>query len=248
MNKPIPPLNALRAFEAGARHLHFARAADELAVTPTAISHQVRHLEGWFGTPLFSRQKRQLALTDAGATLYPVVSQALNQISEVSARIRHSAERSTLNVSATPTFGSRWLASRLGRFWETYPEIDLRIHHSVTLVDFRHDDVDLAIRWGQGPWPEVVAEKLMDAATVPMCSPSIMKGRHPLREPGDLRYHVLLHETNYQEWSEWMIAAGQEESDGQRGTVLNDPNSVARADIDGHGIFLGTPAMLSTDH
>ena len=247
MNRRLPPLNALRAFEAGARHLKFARAADELAVTPTAISHQIRHLEDWFGVALFSRNKRQLTLTDSGAQLYPVVSQALDRIAEVSCRIHQSIDRATLTVSVTPTFGSRWLASRLGRFWAAYPEIDLRIHHSVQLIDFKRDDVDLAIRWGLGPWPDVVSEKLIDAAAVPMCSPAKLKGLHPLLTPSDLRNHILLHETNHQEWSEWMIAAGLDEADGQRGPVLDDPNSLVRAAIEGHGVFLGTPTMFSTE-
>lgn len=247
MNRRHPPLNALRAFEAGARHLNFTRAAEELAVTPTAISHQIRHLEDWFGLALFNRNKRQLALTDSGAQLYPVISQALDRIAEASCRIRQSTDHATLTVSVTPTFGSRWLASRLGRFWEEYPEIDLRIHHSVQLVDFKRDDVDLTIRWGLGPWPEVVAEKLMEATAVPLCSPAKLKGVHPLLTPSDLRHHVLLHETNHQEWSEWMIAAGLDEADGQRGPVLDDPNSLARAAIEGHGVFLGTPAMLSSE-
>lgn len=247
MSRRTPPLNALRAFEAGARHLSFTRAADELAVTPTAISHQVRHLEEWFGLALFDRKKRKLSLTDPGAQLYPVISQALDRIAEASYRIRQSLDRSTLTVSATPTFGSRWLASRLGRFWADYPEIDLRIHHSVQLVDFKRDDVDLGIRWGLGQWPDIVSEKLMDAAAVPMCSPSKLKGAHPITEPGDLRYHTLLHETNHQEWSEWMIAAGLDEEDGQRGPVLDDPNSLVRAAIEGHGVFLGVPTMFCSE-
>lgn len=247
MNRRIPPLNALRAFEAGARHLNFTRAADELAVTPTAISHQVRHLEDWFGVVLFNRNKRQLALTDSGAQLYPVISQALDRIAEASCRIRQSVDRATLTVSVTPTFGSRWLASRLGRFWAEHPEIDLRIHHSVQLADFTRNDADLAIRWGLGLWTDVISVRLMDAAAVPICSPSKLAGSHPLLAPSDLRHHVLLHEINHQEWSEWMIAAGLDEADGRRGPVLDDPNSLVRAAIEGHGVFLGSPAMLSSE-
>ena len=247
MKRRLPPLNALRAFEAGARHLNFTRAADELAVTPTAVSHQVRQLEDWFGVPLFSRARRQLRLTDAGAQLYPAMSETLDRIAEISCRIRETPDRPTLTVSVTPTFGSRWLASRLGRFWMTHPDIDLRIHHSVHLADFTRDDVDMAIRWGLGQWPNTVSEKLMDAVAVPLCSPSLLDGPKPLVTLSDLRHHVLLHEKDYQEWTEWLIAAGVTDVDARRGPVIDDPNAIVSAAIEGHGIFLGTPAMMTAE-
>lgn len=247
MSRRLPPLNALRTFEAGAKHLNFTRAADELAVTPTAVSHQIRQLEDWFGVPLFQRGRRQLSLSEAGAQLYPVVTEAFERIAEASRRIRDLPERPVLTVSVTPTFGSRWLAARLGRFWIDHPEIDLRIHHSVHLVDLGRDDVDLAIRWGRGSWPGTVSERLMDAVAVPMCSPALLEGEHPLREPGDLRHHVLLHEKDRQEWTEWLIAAGLDDSAGRRGPVIDDPNSLVRAAVAGHGVFLGAVAMMSAE-
>ncbi|KAA3627459.1 MAG: transcriptional regulator GcvA [Proteobacteria bacterium] len=247
MRRRLPPLNALRAFEAGAGHLNFTRAAEELSVTPTAISHQVRQLEEWFGLPLFKRGSRRLSLTEAGAQLYPVVAEALDRIAESACRIRGQPDRPTLTVSVTPTFGSRWLAARLGKFWIEHPEIDLRVHHSVHLVDFKRDDVDLAVRWGLGAWPGTVSERLMDAVAMPLCSPALLTGPHPLREPVDLEHHVLLHEKDRQEWTEWLIAAGLDDAPGRRGPVIDDPNSLVRAAIAGHGVFLGSVTMMNAE-
>jgi LysR family transcriptional regulator, glycine cleavage system transcriptional activator len=247
MSRRLPPLNALRAFESGARHLNFTRAADDLSVTPTAISHQVRQLEEWFGVSLFERGKRKLSLTDAGAQLYPAVSEALDRIAEVACRIRQTPPRAGLTVSVTPTFGSRWLAARLGKFWLAHPDVDLRIHHSTHLVDLERDDVNLAIRWGLGGWPGVRTEWLMNAVAVPLCSPRLLEGNNPLREITDLRNHVLLHERDHQEWIEWLIAAGLDETDGRRGPVLDDPNSLVRAAVEGHGVFLGFLGMMTAE-
>lgn len=247
MSRRLPPLNALRAFEAGARHLNFTRAARDLSVTPTAISHQVRQLEDWFGTPLFNRGGRNLSLSEAGTQLYPAVAESLDRIAEVACRIRDLPPRPTLTISVTPTFGSRWLAARLGRFWVDHPHIDLRVHHSVHVVDLARDDVDLAVRWGLGQWPGAESEWLMRAVTVPLCSPKLLTGEKPLREVADLKHHVLLHERDYQEWTEWLIAAGLDGADGRRGPVIDDPNSLVRAAIEGHGVILSFPGLLRAE-
>ncbi|GJL81420.1 MAG: LysR family transcriptional regulator [marine bacterium B5-7] len=247
MKRRLPPLNALRAFEAGAHHLNFTRAADSLAVTPTAISHQVRQLEDWFGKPLFQRGGKQLTLTEAGSQLYPVIAEALDRINEVACRIRDSQERAALTVSVTPTFGTRWLATRLGRFWELHQDVDLRIHHSVHLVDLARDDIDLAIRWGLGSWNDCCSERLMDAVTMPLCSPKLLQGPNPLREISDLTKQVLLHDQVRQEWIEWLVAAGLDDSAARRGPVVGDPNSLVSAAIEGHGVFLGPVSMMSAE-
>ena len=247
MKRRLPPLNALRTFEAAASHLNFTHAADELAVTPTAVSHQIRQLEDWFGTALFVRGRRRMQLTEAGAHLYPAMAETLDRIAEVACRIRDARDRTTLTVSVTPTFGSRWLAARLGGFWQEYPDIDLRLHHSHSLVDFSRDDVDLAVRWGMGNWANTRVEKLMDGVTVPMCSPALLGGDHPLKTLNDLKYHVLLHDADHHEWIEWLKAAGVDDVDGQRGPVLDDPNTMVKAAIAGHGVLLGTTSMMSAE-
>jgi LysR family transcriptional regulator, glycine cleavage system transcriptional activator len=163
MARRLPPLNSLRAFEAGARHLSFTRAADELHVTQAAVSHQVKALEDHLGVRLFRRLTRRLALTEEGRALLPAVSEAFDRIAEAAERIGRDAGRSrTLTVSVTPSFGARWLVHRLGRFWREHPGIELRLHHSIQLVDFDRDDVDMAVRWGRGGWSGLAAEFLID--------------------------------------------------------------------------------------
>ncbi len=243
----MPPLKALLYFEAGARHLSFTKAANELSVTQTAVSHQVKHLEQWFGKSLFRRETRRLVLTEAGVGLYPVVAEALDKIAATAARIRAAPDRRTLTVSVTPTFGSRWLARRLGRFWQPHPDIDLRLHHSVQLVDFHRDDVDVAIRWGDGNWPDTSSEWLMAAVAMPLCCPELLSDPNALRRPSDLSRHTLLHEKDYQEWTEWLIGAGAADVDGRRGPVIDDPNSIVRAAVAGHGVMMGSPTMLRAE-
>lgn len=247
MPRRLPPLKALRAFESAARLMSFTRAADDLSVTQTAVSHQVRALEEWFGVSLFRRGGRKLALTESGKLLYPAVAEAFDRIAEVAERVRGVVDRRTLNISVTPTFGSRWLAQRLGRFWREHPDIDLRLHYSVQRVDFVRDGVDAAVRWGRGHWEGVEAERLMAAWAMPLCSPSLLAGERPLRKPADLAHHTLLHETDYQEWTEWLAAAGVRDVDGQRGSVINDPNIIVRAAVDGHGVAMGIPSMLADE-
>ncbi len=155
MARRLPPLNALRAFEAGARHLSFTKAAEELHVTQAAVSHQVKLLEKDLGVSLFRRMTRKLALTEAGRALMGVAGEALDAIAGEAARLRDAPGGRTLSLSLIPTFGVKWLAQRLGRFWAAHPDIDLRLHHSIHLVDFARDEVDAAVRWGGGAWPGV---------------------------------------------------------------------------------------------
>jgi len=247
MPRRLPPLKALRAFDSAARLMSFTRAGDDLSVTQTAVSHQVRALEEWFGVTLFHRGGRKLALTEPGKLLYPAVAEAFDRIAEVAERVRGVVDRRTLNISVTPTFGSRWLAQRLGRFWREHPDIDLRLHYSVQRVDFVRDGVNAAVRWGRGHWEGIVAERLMAAWAMPLCSPALLEGDRPLRKPADLAHHTLLHETDYQEWTEWLAAAGVRNVDGQRGSVINDPNIIVRAAVEGHGVAMGIPSMLAEE-
>ena len=244
MRRRLPPLNPLRTFEAAARLLSFTLAADELAVTQTAVSHQIRTLEDWFGLPLFRRGGRRLTMTEAGSSLYPTVTESLDRIAEVAHRVSAGPERNTLTISVTPTFGSRWLAERLARFWRRHPDIDLRLHYSVQPVDLVRNNVDAAVRWGRGRWAGLHAQRLIAAQAMPLCSPALLGGRHPLRVPADLAHHTLLHESDYQEWTEWLAAAGVQGVDANRGSVINDPNTIMRAAIDGLGVAIGIPSMF----
>jgi len=247
MKRRLPPLKALPVFEATARLMSFTRAAKDLSVTQTAVSHQIRTLEDWLGLPLFQRGGRKLSLTDAGMQLYPSIAEALERIAEIAERVRAGSDRETLTISVTPTFGSRWLAVRLKRFWSKHPDIDLRLHYSVQSVDLVRENIDAAVRWGRGRWAGLEAERLISAWAMPLCSPKLLEGEHPLRKPADLAHHTLLHESDYQEWTEWLAATDVRDVDGRRGSIINDPNTITRAAIDGLGVIMGIPSLLAED-
>jgi len=247
MPRRLPPLNALRAFEAGARHLSFTKAAEELHVTQAAVSHQIKALEEYLGVPLFRRMTRQVALTEAGRGLLPVLSDALDRIATAVETLRRRPESRTLTVTLTPAFGSRWLAGRLGGFWTSHPEIDLRLHHSVTVVDFAAEEVDMGVRWGSGDWPGLVSEFLISVDVTPVCSPALLEGKHPLRQPEDLRHHSLLHEEDHEDWVQWFITAGLDGNEARRGPTLGDAGVLLRAAADGHGVALGRLSLIGDD-
>ncbi len=247
MARRLPPLNALRAFEAGARHLSFTKAAEELYVTQAAISHQVKLLEQDLGVSLFRRMTRKLALTEAGRALQRVAGEALDAIAEAAERLRDAPGGRTLTLSLTPTFGVKWLAQRLGRFWALHPEIDLRLCHSNLLVDFSRDEMDAAVRWGGGAWPGLEAVYLMRAGLTPVCSPALIEGPHPLRTPKDLRHRTLLHERDYEEWTEWLAVAGAREVEARRGPMIDDPSVLHQAAIDGQGVALSSENLIRED-
>lgn len=247
MARRLPSLNALRAFEAGARHLSFTRAAEELSVSQTAISHQVRHLEDQLGAKLFERRARELRLTPSGSLLFPAVSRSLDGMAEAVARVRAAPASRPLTVSVAPTFGARWLSQRLGRFWREHPDVDVRLHHALKLVDLRRDDVDLAVRWGRGRWPGVKSEKLMEAHVTPLCSPALQEGEYPLRAPPDLRHHTLIQQKDTHEWAEWLAAAGVQGIEALRGPVVDDANVIIQLALAGDGVMLGSPELLSAE-
>ncbi len=247
MARRLPPLNALRAFEAGARHLSFTKAAEELHVTQAAVSHQVKLLERDLGVTLFRRMTRKLVLTGEGRTLLGVAEAALDAIAGAAEALRADTAGGTLTLSLTPTFGVQWLSPRLGRFWTAHPEIELRLQHSIHLVDFARDEVDAAVRWGGGAWPGVDAVYLMRAGLVPVCSPALCEGPHALKVPDDLRHHTLLHERDYVEWAQWLAVAGARQVEARRGPIIDNPTVVLQAVIDGQGVALVSDSILRGD-
>ena len=247
MQNKLPPLNALRAFEAGARHLSFTKAAEELHVTQAAVSHQVKALEEHLGYPLFKRMTRKLGLTEHGRALFPVVSEAFLRIAETADALRSGGDSRTLTVSVTPAFGAKWLAYRLPRFWQKHPEIDLKVHHSILCADLRYDDVDVAIRFGHGGWDGLASEFVLRVDYTPVCSPALLKGKHPLKRPGDLRHHTLLHEDDYDGWTQWLAVAGVSDVDPRRGPIIDDVTVLMQTAVDGGGVALGKLSMVSRD-
>ncbi len=247
MARRLPPLNALRAFEAAARHLSFTRAAGELNVTQAAISHQVKALEAGLGVTLFRRLNRRLLLTDAGQAYLPDVRDSFDRLAEATERLTARDRAGVLTVSVLPSFAARWLVPRLSAFREAYPDIDVLITPSNDIIDFARDDVDVAIRYGEGNWPGLRADRMMTEDIFPVCSPKLLEGPRPLKSPDDLRHHTLLHDDMRITWRTWFLAAGVEAIDSTRGPAFTDSGMVIQAAVEGHGVALGRSALATTD-
>jgi len=260
MHARLPPLNALRAFEAAARHLSFRKAAEELHVTPAAISHQIKGLEDNLGVKLFRRVARGLELTGVAEACLAKLREGFGALSEAVDVIRSRTPIRTITVGAPPSFAGKWLVPRMQRFVSAYPDIDVRIAAGTTFIDGRHDvsrpefdDADIAIRFGSGPYPGYRAEKLFSVAAAPMCSPLLLQGEHPLRQPADLRHHALLHDDTLAaddggaSWRIWLEAAGVEGVDVTRGPHFNHASFGLDAAVDGMGVVLSYPVLASAD-
>jgi len=248
MARRLPPLKALPDFEAAARHLSFTKAADELHVTHGAVSRQVKALEEHLGVPLFRRLNRTLLLTDEGQAYVAVVRELLERLAEATDRLKKRDETGGLTVSTLGSLAIKWLVPRLARFRAAHPEIDVRLQANDAVVDFSRDDVDIAIRYGRGQYPGLKAERLMTEDFVPVCSPALLKGPHPLRTPEDLRHHALLHEEGTRiDWRMWLMAAGVEGVDPTRGPIYSHLTMVMLAAINGEGVALGRTALIAED-
>jgi LysR family glycine cleavage system transcriptional activator len=247
----LPALSALRAFEAAGRHLSFTKAAAELHVTQTAISHQIKALEADLGVRLFVRRPRALALTEAGQAYLGSLSEAFRMIQRASDRARARVGEDTVTVSVLPSFAAKWLVPRLAHFRERHPTIDVRISADYQNVDFQRRDVDLAVRFGRGAWPGVRVEPLMAEMTVPVCSPALARADPPLRTLSDLRYHTLLHDDwfgdRHGHWRQWLAAMGVTDIDYQRGPTFTDSSHVIQAAIAGQGVALGRSVLIADD-
>jgi LysR family glycine cleavage system transcriptional activator len=246
-SRRLPPLNSLRAFEAAARHVSFTRAADELAVTQAAVSHQVRGLEDWLQTKLFRRKTRKLELTRAGQRLLPSVTTALDSLASTIEEIAPRQDGRGLRVSLTPSFTSKWLVHRLGKFWQQHPEIDVSLESTMQVVDLLGGEADLAVRWGAGRWDGLESELLLGSSVVPVCSPKLLEAGPPLEKPEDLANHVLLAEGDYDEWSHWLRAAGVEGVDPTRARRVNDAVVLLDIAAAGEGVALGRVALIEED-
>ena len=241
----LPPMQALRAFEAAAREKSLSRAADALNVTHGAISHQIKALEDDLGVALVERAGRGIRLTDDGERFATRVRAAFAELSSGVQDIAHRANPRRLRVSCTPSFGARWLLPRIGRFVAANPDIDLDIGATNTLVDFNRDDVDVALRQGFGHWPGVTAEHLTDDAFFPVCSPQIANG-HPPRRPEDLANYTLLRADD-EYWKPWFEAVGLDWPEPERGTIFNDSSHLLQAAADGQGVALARRTLIGKD-
>lgn len=244
MAQRLPPLNALRAFEAAARHTSFARAAEELSVTAAAVSQQVRGLEQFLGVRLFLRQRNALTLTEAGRAYLPGVHEAFRGLARATDQLQARAFETLLNLSAPPTFATQWLRPRLARFTLRHPDIEVRLAASKGLTDFAREDFDAAIRYGRGPYPGLEAERFLDDELFPVCAPALQERGARLRRPEDLGRHVLLHDGASAEdetapdWQRWLDRLGVEGIDARKGPAFTPGHLVIHAAIDGEGVAL----------
>lgn len=249
----LPPLGALRAFEAAARHLSFSAAALELNVTPAAISHQIHALEADLGVALFHRRNRAIALTPSARVLLPGLSEAFSGIRTAVRRLRAHNDTGTLNVTASPSFAAKWLVLRLHRFQERHPEIDVRISATDEIVDLAEGDFDLAIRYGTGRYPGLVVEPLLRNEVFPACSPHLIETGPPLRTPEDLRHHALIYDQAIDRdplaptWPMWLKAAGVKEVPATAGLSFSASHLALDAAIAGHGVVLAYSSIAAAD-
>ena len=251
--KKIPPLNALRVFEAAARHLSFTKAAEELHVTPGAVSQQIKALEDYLQTPVFRREKRALLLTDEAQASLPVLREAFDKLSEAGKILEARADSGRLTVSVAPSFASKWLVPRLDKFQTENPDIDIWVSADMELVDFAVDDIDLAIRYGAGRYPGLVSDHLMAEQIIPVCSPQLLDGEHPINQPADLFHHTLLHDScadkdeSCPTWPMWLKAAGLCHRQGDRGLKFNQSSLVIEAAVAGKGVALAKSTLAQAD-
>jgi LysR family glycine cleavage system transcriptional activator len=249
MPASLPPLNGLLVFEAAARHLSFTRAAAELNVTQTAVSHQIRRLEEQLGLRLFVRRNRALELTREAREYLPAVRAAFQDLRVATQRLLHGKRDDVLTVSTIVSVAAKWLVPRLAAFQETHPEIEVRIATGTRLVDFRREEVDVAIRYGRGHWPGLRADWLMAEELFPVCAPSLLTGPKPLNRPEDLVNHTLLHvELGADEWQLWLTATGlPPRLATQRGMRFDDRLMALQAAMDGLGVAIGHAPLVEAD-
>jgi LysR family transcriptional regulator, glycine cleavage system transcriptional activator len=247
MPRRLPPLNALKAFEAAARHESFTRAAEELCVTQGAVSHQVKALEAELGLRLFNRERQRLVITEAGRAYLIVVRDAFDRIGDGTERLLQRQRGGALTVSTSPNFAAKWLVHRLDRFAEAHPEIDLRISATPHHVDFAREDIDLAVRHGDRIASGLHVARLSTEELFPVCSPKLLNGRNGLRAPTDLGRFTLFHVTDRQGWRQWLDFAGVPGVDPSRGPVLNHASMAIDAAVDGQGVALARTALAAWD-
>lgn len=250
MRRPLPPLNALRAFEATARHASFSKAAEELHVTPAALSHQIRGLEDLLGLKLFHRRARAIAMTDAARLIYPGIRSGFESLRTAVEQLDRANQDRVLVVSASPGLTAKWLVPRIYRFLAQHPEIDTRISASSVYSNFTTDGVDIGIRLSSGVHPELYVEKLSDEWMLPLCSPRLLDGEHPLRSPHDLPRFPLIQidlPGLVPSWDDWLRAVGIEGIDTSRGLRLNVADHALDAASEGTGVVLGYKLVASHD-
>ena len=248
----LPPLNALRAFESAARHLNFSRAADELSVTPGAVSQQIQNLEDYVGVALFKRTPKGLLLTDPAQTALPALREAFDRLAEAASMLTAAVDGRRLTVSVAPSFAAKWLVPRLGKFEALHPQVDVWVSAGMELVDFASGEIDLAVRYGTGRYPGLEVIRLMQETVIAVASPKLLEA-HPLDALQDLADQVLLHDgspdadESFPDWTMWLAARGVKGVDGARGPRFNQSSLVIEAAVGGRGVALAKRTLAQAD-
>lgn len=255
--KPPVHLNALRAFEASARHQSFSAAAAELHVTPAAVGQLVRTLEGWLGTPLFMRGssgRARLTLTPAAERALPDLRVGLDRLALGMQRLREGSTSGVLTVTVSPAFAAKWLLPRIDRFQSACPNTDVRLDTNHKSVDFVAQGIDIGVRYGMGRWPGLRADRLLDEEVFPVCSPALLRSRRRLRQASDLAHETLIHDLSmaghpgFPTWEAWMERAGVAHAAmNLRGLRINNSAAVLQAAAEGHGVALARSVMARDD-
>ncbi len=248
----LPPLNSLRAFESAARHLSFTKAAEELHVTPGAISQQIRILEEFLDIRLFKRRNRLIVLTDEGQICLPLASEGFANLTEAVEAVRKYGRNDPLTISSAPSFISKWLIPRLDKFKACHADIDVRIDASARLVDFVNEDIDVGIRFGDGEYPELESIYLFAFELIPVCSPKLIN-RKKLGDIADIKDHTLLHseydeaDPSWPDWAMWLATAGISDIDSSHGIYFNQADMLLEAALEGQGIGLVGEVLAAND-
>ena len=252
MNRRNLPFNALRAFEAAARHASVTGAALELSVTHSAVSHQIKQLESKLGVTLFHRSNRGLTITAQGQALLPVVMQSFDQISVALDDIHHIDDEKAIHLTTTPSFASKWLVPRMSDWYASTSATRIHLLPSLDYVDFKTDNVDYAIRCGIPPWPGLHHELFMPINLMPVCSPDYAQNHPPVKTPADVLAHNLIHadvgkHSPGEEWCDWMRGCGVDCADKIQGISFHDPALAMQAAADGLGLAIGYLELIDAD-
>ena len=247
MSRRLPPLNALKAFEAAARNLSFTKAADELFVTQAAVSHQIKTLEEHLGLKLFLRKNRSLLLTEEGQGYFLDIRDIFTQLIDATEKLLARGAKGSLTVSLTPSFAIQWLVPRLNLFNEAHPDIDVRIKAQDQDENSLTDDVDVAIYYGRGNWSGIETHKLHTEYMVPLCSPMLLNSSIPMNTPADLQKHVLLHDMTRRNWKTWMKTAGVRDIKVNQGPIFSHSSMVLQAAVHSQGVALGNSVLAKPD-
>lgn len=248
----LPGTGSLKVFEAAGRHLNFSRAAQELHVTPAAVSHQIKEFEDQVGRRLMDRTSRSMRLTEAGQVLHAAVSEALEGLNRALQQLQRGVTR-RVKVSASTSIAAKWLVPRLDDYMQLHPGAEVQLDVSDRVRDFSRDEIDVAIRFGNGNYPGSRADRLFDNTIFPVCSPALLTSKKPLKHPRDLLQHRLIHVewsgqgVTWPNWRMWMLAAGVSDYDETSGLYLDNSGLALQAAVDGQGVALGDSSLVSDD-